>query len=199
MTVAEHPCGDTEALWHCFAEPVRGFLFKRTGSDADADDLLQEVFYRIHRFLPKLHDASKLQGWVYQIARNVLIDHYRKRRDSVSFDGAVEAKLGEDADPTGSTEIDLTPTLRRFVAELPPKYRDPLVRHEFRGQSLQEIADAQGLTLTATKTRVRRARLLLREMLDRCCRFEFDRNGRVIDAIPREACTCRGQTRGGSC
>jgi hypothetical protein len=44
--------------------------------------------------------------------------------------------------------------------------------------------------LTATKSRVRRARLMLREMLDQCCRFEFDQRGRVIEAIPRDGCDC---------
>jgi RNA polymerase sigma-70 factor, ECF subfamily len=64
------------------------------------------------------------------------------------------------------------------------------VRHEFQGEPLQEVALALGLSLTATKSRVRRARLMLREMLDQCCRFEFDRRGRVIEATPRGECEC---------
>lgn len=190
MNVAEHPCGNTEALWRCFAEPVRGFLLKRTGSDADADDLLQDVFQRVHRALPTLRDASHLQGWVYQIARNALADFYRRHRTAVSLDALGDVLPSDDPGPNGAAEIDLGPTVKRFIAELPVRYREPLVRHEFQGQTLQEIADAQGLTLTATKTRVRRARLLLREMLDRCCRFEFDRNGKVIDMTPRSRCAC---------
>lgn len=196
MNVADHPCGSTEALWRCFAEPVRGFLLKRTGSDADSDDLLQEVFQRVHRALPALHHASHLQGWVYQIARNVLADHYRKRRIAVSLDSLADVLPAVETDALGAAELDLGPTVKRFVTELPVRYRDPLVRHEFQGQSLQEVADAEGLTLTATKSRVRRARLLLREMLDRCCRFEFDRNGKVIDMIPRSTCACGAKRPG---
>jgi RNA polymerase sigma-70 factor (ECF subfamily) len=183
------PPGDTELLWRAFAAPLRSFLRARTRTDADADDLLQEVFMRIQKQLPTLHDTSKIQGWVYRIARNAVIDHYRTRREHVPLENEIE-----DDDPTGETLVDLKPTLRRFIAELPPAYREPLIRHEFQGQPLEEIAAELGLSLTATKSRVRRARLMLRTMLDQCCRFEFDRRGRVIDATPRAACGCAQHT-----
>lgn len=189
------PCYDNsrvEELWKELAGPVRGFLRKQTGSDADADDLLQEVFLRVHRNVCHLRDTSKLQGWVYQIARNVIIDQARSRKGRLQVD-LDPGSLADSADPSGRDAIDLTPTIRRFIQALPPAYREPLVRQEFRGQPLQEIASDLGLTLTATKSRVRRGRLLLRAMLDDCCRFEFDRRGRVIEAIPRDSCACLGR------
>lgn len=176
----------TERLWREFAAPLRTFLRARTRSDADADDLLQEIFIRIQQRLPTLHDLSKIQGWVYRIARNAVIDHYRTRREHLPIDFELE-----DEDPAGEAAVDLRPSLRRFIAELPANYREPLVRHEFQGESLDEVATALGLSLTATKSRVRRARLMLRTLLDRCCRFEFDRRGRVIAATPRSVCTCK--------
>lgn len=172
-----------ECLWREFSDPLRHFLRGRTKAAADADDLLQEVFVRIHKRLPSLHDTSKIQGWVYRIARNVVIDHYRTRREHLPIDFDLESD-----GPEGEEVVDLRPSLRRFIAELPPAYREPLVRHEFQGQPLQEVAAELGLTLTATKSRVQRARLMLRSMLDRCCRFEFDRRGRVISATPKAAC-----------
>jgi RNA polymerase sigma-70 factor (ECF subfamily) len=175
-----------ECLWQELASPLRGFLRTRTASDADAEDLLQDVFVRIQQRLPTLQDASKIQGWVYRIARNALIDHYRRRREHVRIE--VEPETG---DPTGEDVVDLRPALRRFIAELPASYREPLVRHEYQGESIEEVGKALGLTTTAAKSRVRRARLMLREMLDRCCRFEFDRRGRVIAATPRQTCTCK--------
>lgn len=172
-------------LWREFSAQLRKFLRARTRSAADAEDLLQEVFMRIHKQLPSLRDTSKLQGWVYRIARNALIDRHRKRRETTPL----LHETPED-DPSGQNLVDLTPSLRRFIAQLPPIYREPLVRHEFQGEALSELAARLGLTLSATKSRVRRARLMLREMLDRCCRFEFDRRGRVIAATPRKASDC---------
>ena len=179
---SETPAG---GLWREFSAPLRRFLRARTHTTADAEDLLQEVFVRIQKRLPELRDPAKLQGWVYRIARNAVIDHYRTRREHRSLDFEVEA-----ADPEGRDAVDLSGALKKFIAALPATYREPLVRHEFQGEPLAEVAAALGLTLTATKSRVRRARLLLREMLDQCCRFEFDRRGRVIEATPRARCDC---------
>lgn len=179
------PTPAAETLWREFSSPLRSFLRGRTRSNADADDLLQEVFVRIHQRLPTLHDTSKIQGWVYRIARNALIDHYRIRREHVPMDFDLEVE-----DPTGENVVDLRPSLRRFIAELPPAYREPLIRHEYQGESIAEVATALGLSVTAAKSRVRRARIMLREMLDRCCRFEFDQRGRVIAATPRSQCSC---------
>lgn len=187
------PPADTGDLWRELAAPLRGFLRARTRSDADAEDLLQDVFVRIQRRLPELRDPAKLQGWVYRIARNAVIDRARTRREHVVLD--FEPSNEDDAaDPAGRDAVDLTPTLRRFIAALPADYREPLVRHAFQGESLEEVAAALGLSLTATKSRVRRARMRLREMLDACCRFEFDRRGRVIEAEPRACagCDCGG-------
>ena len=192
---AQTRAGDTkqpaDLLWREFSTPLRRFLRVRTQTDADADDLMQEVFVRIHKRLPDLREPAKIQGWVYRIARNVLIDDYRSRREQVALDFDLEAE-----DPTGRDAVDLSESLKRFIASLPIEYRDPLVRHEFQGQSLAEVAAELGLSLTATKSRVRRARLKLREMLDQCCRFEFDRRGRVIEATPRAPCSCKSQKSG---
>ena len=68
-------------LWREFSAPLRKFLRTRTHTDADAEDILQEVFVRIHKRLPALREPAKLQGWVYRIARNAVIDHYRTRRE----------------------------------------------------------------------------------------------------------------------
>ena len=189
LTRAEPP---VNKLWREFSAPLRKFLRARTSSEADADDLLQDVFVRIHQRLPGLREPAKLEGWVYRIARNAVIDHYRTRRKHLPLDFALESE-----EPSGRDAVDLSPAIRKFVAALPPLYREALVRHEFRGESLLTVAGALGLSLTATKSRVRSARLLLREMLDQCCRFEFDRSGRVIEATPRRG--CGGEGTGKSC
>jgi RNA polymerase sigma-70 factor (ECF subfamily) len=172
-----------EELWNEFSMPLRSFLAARTRNGADAEDLLQDVFLRIHRSLPNLHHPEKLQGWVYRIARNAVVDHYRGRRDHE------ELKADPAPEPTDNKgAVDLTPSLRRFIAQLPPTYREPLEQHVFRGKGLAEVAKGLRISLTATKSRVLRARAMLRKMLDECCRFEFDHRGRVIEATPRAPC-----------
>jgi RNA polymerase sigma-70 factor (ECF subfamily) len=180
------------ALWREFYGPLHDYLRRRMVSDADADDILQEVFLRVHRQISTLHDTSKLQGWVYRITRNALIDHIRARKSQP--EASLPGEGIEDSSGPGGDGIDLAQSLRRFVAELPELYREALVRHEFEGQSIRELAHSLGISETAAKSRVRRARLLVRGMLDRCCQFEFDRRGRVIDAVARNGSCLSGSS-----
>ena len=177
-----------EKLWNEFANPLRAFLRGRVRSGADADDLLQDIFLKVHQRIGGLRDAAKLEGWLYQIARNAVVDHYRRQRSTEPLTDDFAAGTAAVNVDDG---IDLRPAMRRMLEALPAKYCDALVLTEFRGQTQREAAVALGVSVTAVKSRVQRARGLLRRMLDDCCRFEFDRRGKVIDAIPRDGgCEC---------
>lgn len=177
---------DAAALWREFSGPLLRFLRARVRSATDADDLLQAVFLKVQRGLPSLRDAGKLQGWIYQIARHAVIDFYRRRRPEEPVSELPE--LAESLD--GEDEVDLRPAIRRMVAALPPDFRDAIVLTEFQGVSQIELAERLGLSVSGAKSRVQRARARLRLMLDECCHFEFDRRGKVIDAVPRQGCSC---------
>ncbi len=177
-----------ERLWSEFAMPLRAFLRGRVRSAADAEDLLQDIFLKVHQRIGGLRDTAKLEGWLYQIARNAVVDHYRRQRPTEPLTDDFAARSAAVKVDDG---IDLRPAMRRMLEALPAKYRDALVLTEFRGQTQREAADALGVSVTAVKSRVQRSRGLLRRMLDDCCRFEFDRRGKVIDAIPRDGgCDC---------
>src|SRR5687768_2462359 len=70
----------TQAIWVELGARLRAFVAGRVSNEADAEDIVQDVFVRIHTRLDTLDDERKLTGWVYQIARNAIIDHYRGRR-----------------------------------------------------------------------------------------------------------------------
>jgi RNA polymerase sigma-70 factor, ECF subfamily len=182
----DRPVVDLTALWREFSRPLLGFLRSRVANSADAEDLLQAIFLKVQRGLPNLRDTGKLQGWIYQIARHALTDYYRRRRPEDVVDELPE--LAQSLD--GEDEVDLRPAIRRMIAALPPEFRDAIVLTEFQGLSQIELAARLGLSNSGAKSRVQRARARLRVMLDECCHFEFDRRGKVIDAVPRKGCVC---------
>ena len=183
---ADFPVVDVTALWREFSQPLLGFLRARVANAADAEDLLQGIFLKVQRGLPSLRDTGKLQGWIYQIARHSLTDYYRRRRPEDVLDELPE--LAQSLD--GKDEVDLRPAIRRMIAALPPEFRDAIVLTEFQGLSQIELAARLGLSISGAKSRVQRARARLRVMLEECCHFEFDRRGKVIDAVPRKGCAC---------
>jgi RNA polymerase sigma-70 factor, ECF subfamily len=171
-------------LWEQYNQRLAAFIRSRVDAD-DAEDILQEVFIRVHRHLCCQPDWEKPESWFYQIARNLIIDHYRSRREMLE----VPENLPSAPDlPEEDPEALLALSLADLINELPEPYRQALLLTEYQGFSQKELAESQGLSLSGAKSRVQRAREKLREMLLNCCHFEFDRRGRVVDYYQRCCC-----------
>lgn len=174
---------------------VRRFIGSRVASAATADDLTQEVFVKVQKRIAQVRDPRRLMGWVIQIARNTVTDHFRASRATEAFK---EEHLGEaPAQPEsfGHEEQrlreELAAYIRRVVENLPTIYREALVLTEYDGLSQVELAQRLGLSVSAAKSRVQRARARVRATIDRCCHFEVDRYGTVVDCTPKQShCGC---------
>jgi RNA polymerase sigma-70 factor (ECF subfamily) len=131
-----------------------------------------------------------MESWIYQIARNLIIDFYRQRREVVELppDFPAEMEL-----PVIDAEASLAGSLRGMIDELPEPYREALLMTEYQGLSQVELADRLGISMSGAKSRVQRARIKLRDMILACCHLELDRRGRVIDYYPR-CCCCNPET-----
>jgi RNA polymerase sigma factor (sigma-70 family) len=77
-----------EGVYESFHTGLRRFVLTKVSDPAAADDILQDVYLRIHTHIDSLRDCGRLQSWVYQIARNAIIDYYRGRRPMVSSNSA---------------------------------------------------------------------------------------------------------------
>lgn len=168
-----------ETIWSETSLRLKNFILRRVEDEETADDLLQEVFIRIHKNMTKLKDSEKFESWIFQIARNVVIDHYRSRRSFVeladTFPDQSETFVEEDA------ISELTGSIRELIETLPEQYREPLLMVEYQNVNQKELADRLGISLSGAKSRVQRARQKIKDELLSCCHFEFDRYGRVID------------------
>jgi RNA polymerase sigma-70 factor (ECF subfamily) len=179
-----------EALWNQYSRRLGTFIRSRVEDDAEAEDILQEVFIRIHRNLCCQADWDKPESWIYQIARNLIIDHYRKRRSWVELPENLpsEPDWGEWVNLEDDPEAKLALSLREMIDELPEPYSQALILTEYQGLSQKQLAERLGISLSGAKSRVQRAREKLRDMLLNCCHFELDRRGRVLDYY--QLCCC---------
>lgn len=184
----------TENVWREFSDRLRRFIGKRVSSQADADDVLSEVFVKVHTRIDTLKDEARLAPWLFQITRNTLTDHYRRRPATGASLEGVEAEVAEgDYDAAAL----ISDSLRDLVDRLPAKYQEALVLTEFEGLTQAEMAERLGLSVSGAKSRVQRARAMLRDDLLDCCHFEFDRLGHVIDYEPRPRCCERRKATSG--
>lgn len=153
---------------------------------ASAEDILQDVFVRIQKQLGRLRDPAKLQGWLYLIARNAIIDHYRTRKERVEVPESLPAESNGD-----EHELEeLKAAFRRMIYGLSEPYREALLLTEFDDLTQQQLAERVGISLSGAKSRVQRGREQLKQMLEDCCSFEFDRRGKVIGCEPRRNGGC---------
>jgi len=151
---------------------VHGYLWRLTGSPADADELAQETWLRVwteaHRFRA---DRGRVSTWVYRIAHNLALDRVRARRGEVtglddSDRGAVEAALLEGPEHQQQRQEELR-QLRQALAALPLKQRSALMLCRLHGFSNAEAAAILGVRVRALESLLARARRGLRQRLEK--------------------------------
>jgi RNA polymerase sigma-70 factor (ECF subfamily) len=181
----------TEQAWARLGDDLRRFIRQRVADEHTADDLLQDTFVRIHRGIDSLAETERLAAWVYQIARNVIHDHYRRARPDTTV---LEEVVDEVDDGIGQSECRGGACVEGLIDELPDGPREVLQLAEREGLPHAEIAQRLGLSLTATKSRIQRGRMMLKDVLNQCCTFQFDRRGNLVEIDPKP-----GRTAGQCC
>lgn len=177
------------AVWQEFGDQLRTFVSRRISDPSDVEDILQDMFVKIHTRMSSLRDEERIAAWLYQIARNSIADYYRARRETLELPETLTAESEpEESDSIAQMAIGMS----YLVESLPEKYREPVRLAELEGLSQRAIAEQLGLSLSGAKSRVQRGRKLLRALLLACCHFELDHRGKPIDYSPPSDCRhCR--------
>ena len=179
----------TEDIWEEFSQRLKLFIAKRVGSEHDVEDILQDVFAKIHSNLPNLKGQEKIAAWVHQITRNTIIDYYRSQGRAGMQTSEMPEDLPEEV-PIDDAVEEIASCLNHMIDDLPERYRRAITLTEYGGLSQREISEQLGLSLSGAKSRIQRARGKLKDMLLECCHFEFDRLGHIIDYQSKEP-SCR--------
>ena len=158
---------------------LRNFIRRRVPDPRDAEDILQEVFYRLVEANRLLMPIDHVTGWLFHVARNRITDLFRRKKPESFSDTAVTAEDDEllrfedllpspDAGPEALYARNLLlHELELALDELPEEQRKVFVAHELEGQSFKEMAARTGVSLNTLLSRKRYAVLHLRERLQR--------------------------------
>jgi RNA polymerase sigma-70 factor (ECF subfamily) len=155
------------------------FLRKHTGDPQVAEDLLHDVVVKaLAAGRDEAHAPQNLTGWLYAVARNAAMDYHRGQRPTDELPDDIAEEAPDEAE---AAVMELSNCLRPMAERLPSTYRDTLLAAEFDGMPLAAVAQKQGLSLAAVKTRASRGRRLLQEELVQCCRVALSESGQVLD------------------
>lgn len=177
--VARARDGDLDAfaeLVRRHEQHVRTILFRLLGNERDAEEATQDAFVQAWRNLDRFRGEAAVFTWLYRIAVNEALGRlWRKRPVTTGLDAAAEQELAgpSEEEPDRAAELnELHGYLAARIRELPFEYRAPLVLRDVLGLSNNEVAAVLELSVPATKSRIHRARMRIREDLDR---WEQDR------------------------
>ncbi len=174
----------TPEIWQEFHKKLLLFIRSKVKSNEDAEDILQNVFIKIHKSISSVKENEKLPSWVYQVTRNTINDCYRScyRMDTVEYDDSISI-LNETDEKNLNGEV--SKNIEALRDELTPEHQEIMKLYETEGLKHREIAEKLGISESTSKSRLKRARSKFKDVVDTCCIFEIDTYGNVIDYVRR--------------
>jgi len=148
-------------LFERYHVPLFNFYYKLTGERTLSEDLVQEVFFRILKYRHSYKPDTAFRAWMYQIARNARVDHFRKKRPETSWEPEMSPAFTPDDPAQQKQESAL---LREALLELSDDKREVLVLSRFQDLKYEDIARMMGCEVNTVKVRVHRALQDLREI-----------------------------------
>jgi RNA polymerase sigma-70 factor, ECF subfamily len=185
----------TESIWSEYSHQLKAYILKRIPDSSFADDILQDVFIKIHEKIDSLKDHKKINSWIYQITKNSIIDYYRKQKIKLSdiqlvSEKELNALEAVDSKTERNPEERIASGLKVMIDSLPNEYAQALNLVEFQGLSQVQLAKELNISVSGAKSRVQRGRQMLKDSLMKCCHYEFDKYGTIISSHPIRCCCC---------
>ncbi len=169
--------------WAETRNELRKFIYRRVKDKAISEDIVQDVFLKVHSKLWQLKDAKKMMGWIYQITRNTIVEHFRSQSKVVfATEPTSEHQPLNDCAAACLVEI---------MDSLPEKYREVLKLAEIGNMSQIELANKLNISYSGAKSRVQRARQMLKAEIDKHYVIKTDGYGNVIVCKNRLPCNCQ--------
>jgi RNA polymerase sigma-70 factor (ECF subfamily) len=172
------------SLHHDLYQKIKHYVLNYVRDKQDAEDIVQDIFIKIQLQQHQVRNPEKLIGWMYRIAKNAVIDHFRLKKKEQS------GILVEIEDDRNIFNECVEQCLNALAGTLPTPYQEALELYEKQNISQTELARRWNISYSGAKSRVQRARQLLKEKLQSLYRIETDAYGNILVCENRELCNC---------
>jgi RNA polymerase sigma-70 factor (ECF subfamily) len=165
-------------IWIDLNEELYQFILGKVKDEQTSKDIHQEVFLKVQTKLHQLKHISKLTSWVYQITRNSIIDYYRKTKDeNISI---LDLDIPEK-DTHNFEYSNLTNCINQKIDNLSSLHKEAILLTSFKNYSQKELAEHLKISYSGTKSRVQKAKEILKENILNCPNVESDSTGKLLD------------------
>lgn len=175
---------NSEFIWNNFSKELQRFIISKVKDADTSNDILQDAFIKMHLNVHTLQDPSRLKQWLYQITRNTINDHFRKQKISIDIN-SVDVQEETLSLPNAPQ---FAKCLNSFIKHLPKKYEQAITLVELQNVNQLHLAQKLRISYSAAKSRVQRARGLLKEKFQACCNVSTDKYGNIISFIDKNTC-----------
>lgn len=165
---------DISEVWLDYKDALRNYILKIVKDEDTANGLSHEVLMKVYSSCCSNRPIRNIRSWLFQIAYNTCMDYFRRQSKKT------EIKCEPDTTDENPIYREASEFVEPLIKLLPEKYGRPLEMADIKGMKQQEVADALGLSLTAAKSRIQRARNLLKDQITECFHVEVDKNGNLM-------------------
>ncbi|MCX7863263.1 MAG: RNA polymerase sigma factor SigZ [Bacteroidales bacterium] len=172
-----------DTLWGKIHKDLEKFIYCRIKDREATKDILHDVYVKAHSNISNLRDETKITSWFFTIARNTIIDYLRNKnsnQDSIEI-------IDEENDESYMDEFETC--LETLINQLKKKYKEAIIQTEWYGLSQKEYAEKLNITYSGAKSRVQRARKMLKKLFTDCCYIQTDKYGNIIDYYRKSECS----------
>lgn len=163
-------------VWHTINDRLTNFVLGKVQDEDLTKDIVQDIFVKVFTQIDTLRNDDKMVAWIYQIARNEVMSHFRKSKPY-----ALEVEIKEPALPAETLTAEVAGCLHPLIDSLPAKYREALVLADIEKVPQKEIAKRLKISYSGAKSRVQRGREMLKTIVEECCTITTDVYGDIID------------------
>jgi RNA polymerase sigma-70 factor, ECF subfamily len=170
-----------------FSNSLLQYIKSKINSQADAEDILQNIFTKISANVNSLDGKENIRSWLFTVTRNAIIDYYRTNKTAKHFisDDVLMDKTNEDhQDDTKG----LDQCLHHVIDLLPDDYKQIIIDSEINDIKQKDLAEKYNIAYSSLRSRVQRGRERLKQLLYNCCHIETDTRGNILEVRSRNSC-----------
>ncbi|WP_170308323.1 RNA polymerase sigma factor SigZ [Parashewanella tropica] len=178
-----------EQIWQQYHSSLYQFLLSKVSSPEEAEDILQDVIIKSLKSINQLQDSTKLKSWLFQIAKNSVMDFYRsKARNNINNTDLTEVDVKKEWNTNESNiYTELEHCIQPFVQALPEAQQKMLIEIDLNGLSQKTFAEQHQLPYSTLKSQLKQSRIALKRLFSQCCQFEANDKGELIDFTHRQS------------
>lgn len=170
------------------------YIKKRVNQTEDAEDLTQEVFLKLAK--SDLEKVNNVKHWVYAIAKNTLIDYYRKNR---MYSENTSATIIEETLDENTAVRELSKCVASFIKQLPSDYKEIMELSELNEVAQKEIAKQLNMNYVTVRSKIQRGRKKLKAIFTACCTISQNASGNIVHYKQHKNCSTTKETVKSNC